>query len=137
LAEIVASVWEETFSVLKMDTAGSYDMLVSCYQAVWHHTEGSSSLCIIYYLQKIYARLNEPDAVHGIMATRGQEPSLEELIIAHEVTGQLQVYKNNCVVDIWGIFLAVCKWCCSFICSCSGVPCLSNCLCLLEVGISR
>jgi hypothetical protein len=43
------------------------------------------------YLQKIYARLNEPDAVHGIMATRGQEPSLEELIIAHEVTGQLQV----------------------------------------------
>jgi len=53
-----------------------------------------------YYLQKIYARLNEPDAVHGIMATRGQEPSLEELIIAHEVTGQLQVCKINCEVYI-------------------------------------
>jgi hypothetical protein len=48
---------------------------------------------INYDLQKIYARLNEPDAVHGIMATRGQEPSLEELIIAHEVTGHLQVCK--------------------------------------------
>ena len=55
---------------------------------------------INYYLQKIYARLNEPDAVHGIMATRGQEPSLEELIIAHEVTGQLQVCKSNCEVHI-------------------------------------
>jgi len=52
------------------------------------------------YLQKIYARLNEPDAVHGLMATRGQEPSLEELIIAHEVTGQLQVCKINCEVHI-------------------------------------
>ncbi|PNF19794.1 hypothetical protein B7P43_G14543, partial [Cryptotermes secundus] len=44
----------------------------------------------LWLFMKIYARLNEPDAVHGIMATREQEPSLEELIIAHEVTGQLQ-----------------------------------------------
>ncbi|KDR17199.1 Serine/threonine-protein kinase ATR [Zootermopsis nevadensis] len=44
----------------------------------------------LWLFMKIYARLNEPDAVHGIMATREQEPSLEELIIVHEVTGQLQ-----------------------------------------------
>jgi hypothetical protein len=44
--------------------------------------------------------LNEPDAVHGIMATREQEPSLEELIIAHEVTGQLQACTDYLVACI-------------------------------------
>jgi hypothetical protein len=78
-----------------MEVAGFCGVKFICCQAVWRHMEGGSSLYMINcYLQKIYARLNEPDAVHGLMATRGQEPSLEELIIAHEVTGQLQVCKN-------------------------------------------
>ena len=103
-----AYIWKENFSVLKMEAADSCSMLFGCCQAVWLHVEGGSSLNMIYYyLQKIYARLNEPDAVHGIMATRGQEPSLEELIIAHEVTGQLQVCKINCVVHIGDFLFAV------------------------------
>ena len=84
-----------------MEAAGSCGVKFICCQTVWHHMEGGSGLYMINcYLQKIYARLNEPDAVHGLMATRGQEPSLEELIIAHEVTGQLQVCKINCEVHI-------------------------------------
>jgi hypothetical protein len=55
--------------------------------------------------------LNEPDAVHGIMATREREPSLEELIIVHEVTGQLQVLYikklSYCMYQYLGGFLAV------------------------------
>ncbi|KAJ4431843.1 hypothetical protein ANN_20449 [Periplaneta americana] len=44
----------------------------------------------LWLFMKIYANMNEPDAVHGIMALREREPSIEELIIAHQVTGQLQ-----------------------------------------------
>jgi hypothetical protein len=70
-------------------------------------------------LQKIYARLNEPDAVHGIMATREREPSLEELIIAHEVTGQLQVlyiYVND-LLEFGGGFYNIYGAVVSFTCS--------------------
>ncbi|XP_063235756.1 LOW QUALITY PROTEIN: serine/threonine-protein kinase ATR [Bacillus rossius redtenbacheri] len=41
-------------------------------------------------LTKIFAQLDEKDAVSGILTTQQQEPSLEDLILAHEVMGNLQ-----------------------------------------------
>ncbi|XP_011304533.1 serine/threonine-protein kinase atr-like [Fopius arisanus] len=41
-------------------------------------------------LAKIYTQLEEPDGVSGILATQDQSPTLQQLIVAHEVTGQLQ-----------------------------------------------
>lgn len=45
----------------------------------------------IFLLQKIYAQLDEPDGVSGILATQDQNPTLQQLVLAHEVSGQLQV----------------------------------------------
>lgn len=42
-------------------------------------------------LQKIYAQLDDPDGVSGILATQEQFPTLQQLVLAHEVNGQLQV----------------------------------------------
>ncbi|XP_046813707.1 serine/threonine-protein kinase ATR isoform X1 [Vespa crabro] len=41
-------------------------------------------------LAKIYAQLDEPDGVSGILATQDQTPTLQQLVLAHEVSGQLQ-----------------------------------------------
>ncbi|KAK2579409.1 hypothetical protein KPH14_003267 [Odynerus spinipes] len=41
-------------------------------------------------LAKIYAHLDEPDGVSGILATQDQIPTLQQLVLAHEVSGQLQ-----------------------------------------------
>ncbi|XP_014472413.1 PREDICTED: serine/threonine-protein kinase ATR-like isoform X2 [Dinoponera quadriceps] len=41
-------------------------------------------------LAKIYAQLDEPDGVSGILATQNQAPTLQQLVLAHEVNGQLQ-----------------------------------------------
>ena len=46
-------------------------------------TEGS-------LLAKIYTQLEEPDGVSGILATQDQSPTLQQLVLAHEVAGQLQ-----------------------------------------------
>lgn len=41
-------------------------------------------------LAKIYTQLEEPDGVSGILATQDQFPTLQQLVLAHEVSGQLQ-----------------------------------------------
>ncbi|XP_028046695.1 serine/threonine-protein kinase ATR isoform X2 [Monomorium pharaonis] len=41
-------------------------------------------------LAKIYAQLDDPDGVSGILATQNQSPTLQQLVLAHEVNGQLQ-----------------------------------------------
>ncbi|XP_020296818.1 serine/threonine-protein kinase ATR [Pseudomyrmex gracilis] len=41
-------------------------------------------------LAKIYAQLDEPDGVSGILVTQDQSPTLQQLVLAHEVNGQLQ-----------------------------------------------
>ncbi|XP_025986385.1 serine/threonine-protein kinase ATR [Solenopsis invicta] len=41
-------------------------------------------------LAKIYAQLDEPDGVSGILVTQSQYPTLQQLVLAHEVNGQLQ-----------------------------------------------
>ena len=42
-------------------------------------------------LQQVYGALDEPDYVFGLAAIRKQDPSLEELIHHHQVTGNFQV----------------------------------------------
>ncbi|XP_032688955.1 serine/threonine-protein kinase ATR isoform X2 [Odontomachus brunneus] len=41
-------------------------------------------------LAKIYAQLDEPDGISGILATQNEAPTLQQLVLAHEVNGQLQ-----------------------------------------------
>lgn len=41
-----------------------------------------------YYLQ-LYSRLDEPDGVAGVMAIQQIEPTVEEKILALEVSGKL------------------------------------------------
>ncbi|XP_043279597.1 serine/threonine-protein kinase ATR isoform X2 [Venturia canescens] len=41
-------------------------------------------------LAKIYTQLEEPDGVSGILATQDQSPTLQQMVLAHEVSGQLQ-----------------------------------------------
>ncbi|CAK9833676.1 Serine/threonine-protein kinase atr [Anthophora retusa] len=41
-------------------------------------------------LAKIYAQLDEPDGISGILATQDHTPTLQQLVLAHEVNGQLQ-----------------------------------------------
>ncbi|XP_071453339.1 serine/threonine-protein kinase ATR [Hetaerina americana] len=43
-----------------------------------------------HFFEKIYARLNEPDAVAGVLAVQKQPPTIEQLILSHEANGQLQ-----------------------------------------------
>lgn len=54
--------------------------------------------CRIYLLQKIYAQLDEPDGVSGILATQNQSPTLQQLVLAHEVNGQLQVLLDKVIL---------------------------------------
>ena len=42
-------------------------------------------------LQQVYGALNEPDYVNGLDSIRKSEPTLEELIHHHQVTGNFQV----------------------------------------------
>lgn len=49
------------------------------------------------FLQKIYAQLDEPDGVSGILATQDQSPTLQQLVLAHEINGQLQVLLENLI----------------------------------------
>ncbi|KAJ0177282.1 hypothetical protein K1T71_007291 [Dendrolimus kikuchii] len=42
------------------------------------------------FLAEIYALLDEPDSVAGILSLKSSEPSLKELILAQVVTGRLQ-----------------------------------------------
>lgn len=41
-------------------------------------------------LAKIYAQLDEPDGISGILATQDHSPTVQQLVLAHEVNGQLQ-----------------------------------------------
>ncbi|XP_076654433.1 serine/threonine-protein kinase ATR [Halictus rubicundus] len=41
-------------------------------------------------LAKIYAQLDEPDGISGILASQDHTPTVQQLILAHEVNGQLQ-----------------------------------------------
>ncbi|KAK0175715.1 hypothetical protein PV327_009444 [Microctonus hyperodae] len=41
-------------------------------------------------LSKIYTQLEEPDGVSGILALQDQSPTLQQLVLAHEISGQLQ-----------------------------------------------
>jgi len=54
-------------------------------------------------LQKIYAQLDEPDGISGILVTQDQSPTLQQLVLAHEVNGQLQVLLDklsNCILKL-------------------------------------
>ncbi|XP_018056134.1 PREDICTED: serine/threonine-protein kinase ATR [Atta colombica] len=84
----------------------SLDSLVvaeGCYQSREYHralmyleqhmassNKGLSELTEGGLLAKIYAQLDEPDGVSGILATQNQSPTLQQLVLAHEVSGQLQ-----------------------------------------------
>ncbi|XP_011875240.1 PREDICTED: serine/threonine-protein kinase ATR [Vollenhovia emeryi] len=74
-----------------------------CYQSREYHralmyleqhmassNKGLSELTEGGLLAKIYAQLDEPDGVSGILATQNQSPTLQQLVLAHEVNGQLQ-----------------------------------------------
>ncbi|KMQ96860.1 serine threonine-protein kinase atr-like protein [Lasius niger] len=52
--------------------------------------KGLSELTEGGLLAKIYAQLDDPDGVSGILATQDQSPTLQQLVLAHEVNGQLQ-----------------------------------------------
>ncbi|KAK0088729.1 hypothetical protein PV325_010836 [Microctonus aethiopoides] len=41
-------------------------------------------------LTKIYTQLEEPDGVSGILALQDQSPTLQQHVLAHEISGQLQ-----------------------------------------------
>nr|XP_031832738.1 serine/threonine-protein kinase atr-like [Nomia melanderi] len=41
-------------------------------------------------IAKIYAQLDEPDGISGILASQDHTPTVQQLILAHEVNGQLQ-----------------------------------------------
>ncbi|RZC32904.1 serine/threonine-protein kinase ATR, partial [Asbolus verrucosus] len=41
------------------------------------------------FLAEIYAQLDEPDGVEGVTAVQQSEPSIEQRILAHEVSGKL------------------------------------------------
>lgn len=85
---------------------GKLDSLVlaqGCYQSHEYHralmylerymastNKGLSELTESGLLAKIYTQLEEPDGVSGILATQDQSPTLQQLVLAHEVSGQLQ-----------------------------------------------
>ncbi|KZC05824.1 Serine/threonine-protein kinase atr [Dufourea novaeangliae] len=41
-------------------------------------------------LAKIYAQLDEPDGISGILASQDHTPTVQQLVLAHEINGQLQ-----------------------------------------------
>ncbi|XP_076343128.1 serine/threonine-protein kinase atr-like isoform X3 [Tachypleus tridentatus] len=49
-----------------------------------------SSRLQLAFLQKLYILLDEPDGVAGVAAFRQEDPTLHDLILGHEATGQLQ-----------------------------------------------
>ncbi|XP_076343174.1 serine/threonine-protein kinase atr-like isoform X4 [Tachypleus tridentatus] len=49
-----------------------------------------SSRLQLAFLQKLYILLDEPDGVAGVAASRQEDPTLHDLILGHEATGQLQ-----------------------------------------------
>ncbi|GFU19135.1 hypothetical protein NPIL_402701 [Nephila pilipes] len=44
----------------------------------------------ISFIQKIYATLDDPDGVAGVAAVRKEEPTLKDLILENEATGDMQ-----------------------------------------------
>lgn len=42
----------------------------------------------------MYSKLNDADSIKGIIAVHNNDPSPQEMILLHEVNGQLQVIKN-------------------------------------------
>jgi len=46
---------------------------------------------ILYLFQQIYSKLNDADSLKGIIAVHDNDPSPQEMILLHEVNGQLQV----------------------------------------------
>ncbi|XP_034947758.1 serine/threonine-protein kinase ATR-like [Chelonus insularis] len=74
-----------------------------CYQSYEYHRalmylerhmmltkKGFSDSKEINLLAKIYTQLEEPDGVSGILSSQVESPTLEQLVLAHEVGGQLQ-----------------------------------------------
>ncbi|XP_012230547.1 serine/threonine-protein kinase ATR [Linepithema humile] len=85
------------------DRLDSLVVTKGCYQSQEYHralmyleqhmastNKGLSELTEGGLLAKIYAQLDEPDGVSGILATQDQFPTLQQLVVAHEVNGQLQ-----------------------------------------------
>ncbi|XP_024944291.1 serine/threonine-protein kinase ATR isoform X2 [Cephus cinctus] len=93
------------FATIK-DFCNKLDSLVlaeGCYQSHEYHraliyleqhmTKNSKGLSEIKergLLAKIYAQLEDLDGVSGILATQDQSPTLQQLVLAHEISGQLQ-----------------------------------------------
>jgi len=51
---------------------------------------------ILYLIQQIYSKLNDADSLKGIIAVHDNDPSPQEMILLHEVNGQLQVRFTFC-----------------------------------------
>lgn len=49
---------------------------------------------ILYLIQQIYSKLNDADSLKGIIAVHDNDPSPQEMILLHEVNGQLQVISS-------------------------------------------
>ncbi|XP_063984803.1 serine/threonine-protein kinase ATR-like [Diachasmimorpha longicaudata] len=86
-----------------VDQLDSFVLAEACYKSHEYHralmylerhmaskNKGLSDQTESGLLAKIYTQLEEPDGVSGILATQDQSPTLQQLVVAHEVTGQLQ-----------------------------------------------
>ncbi|XP_011699804.1 PREDICTED: serine/threonine-protein kinase ATR isoform X2 [Wasmannia auropunctata] len=96
---------DDRYEAIK-EFCGRLDSLViaeGCYQSREYHralmyleqhmassNKGLSELTEGGLLAKIYAQLDEPDGVSGLLVTQDQSPTLQQLVLAHEVNGQLQ-----------------------------------------------
>ncbi|TGZ48346.1 Serine/threonine-protein kinase ATR [Temnothorax longispinosus] len=96
---------DDRYEAIKKFCAGLDSLVIAegCYQSREYHralmyleqhmassNKGLSELTEGGLLAKIYAQLDEPDGVSGILATQDQSPTLQQLVLAHEVNGQLQ-----------------------------------------------
>ena len=45
----------------------------------------------LYFFKKIYTQLEEPDGVTGMLVSQDRCPTLQQLVLAHQVNGQFQV----------------------------------------------
>ncbi|XP_046746064.1 serine/threonine-protein kinase ATR isoform X2 [Diprion similis] len=99
------SVRDEKYRSIKRfcKTFNSLILAQGCYQTQEYHrslmyledhmtssNQGLAESMETGLLAKIYAQLEEPDGVSGILATQDEVPTLQQLVLAHEVSGQLQ-----------------------------------------------
>ncbi|XP_025264576.1 serine/threonine-protein kinase ATR [Camponotus floridanus] len=99
------SLQDSRYEAIKKFCDGLDSLVVTkgCYESREYHralmyleqhmassNKGLSELTEDGLLAKIYAQLDDPDGVSGILATQDQSPTLQQLVLAHEVNGQLQ-----------------------------------------------